>query len=244
MRRLVSKSIPIILIMAASVVYAKPDVRELTSRLKSSSAKVRAQAALLLGGMRAKSAVYFLVDCLKDREGVVRGTCARALGMIGDDRGLRGTAKLGADPDPFVRKWAKWAVKKMIRGDTEFDVSIPEPHGGTSKQRIAVLDGMSRALLGMPDWNLADEMDFSDDNGPSIEGMGGDPAPRLTFQANIHPVKSGLQLKIRAKIEKTPVSGTKCKIQGKAASNMDALIRQAQTCLEKFIKTLIHGGGK
>ncbi len=226
---------------------SRTNVQDLTRKLKSSSPKVRAQAALLLGGMRARSAVYFLVDCLKDKNSVVRGTCARALGMIGDDRGLDGVSRVAGDKSPFVRKWARWAAARMVHPDTELRVSLSATTGGTDEMQSAVQDGISRAILDMDSWDISQDqdMDFSkhDDKQPAIEGMGSAPAPVLRLKTRIARNKDGgMTLTIEGVVNSALVDSVQCVIGEKNATDTDKLITMSKQCAVRFAKDLFAKG--
>lgn len=245
MKLLLKSSVVFAGLVFALGLMARPGIRELTGRLSASSPRVRAQAALILGGMRAKSAVFFLVDCLKDSSPVVRGTCARALGMIGDDRGLAAVARLGNSSDKFVRRWSQWAARHMLHSDTELRVATPEPKGGSAQMHSGVLDGISRVILDIDAWEFSQEMDFSDDKKAAIEGIGAAPAPVLTIRTGINTGKAGgIILVMSGKVGNTFIAGMTCKVSAKDVAVMDKLIEQSRECAAKLVKKLINGGSK
>ena len=235
----------IVIVCTSLTAKSNTDMRKLIGELSASSAKVRAQSALILGGMRDKSAVFYLIDCLKDPSPVVRGTCARALGMIGDDRGLGPAIQLGNSNNGFVRKWAKWAVRHMVHPDTGLRVAMPEPKGGgTAQMRSAVLDGIARTVLDVDVWEAAQQMDFSNDKS-AIEGIADAPAPMLRLQSRItQDGKGGVKIYISGKLGKFLVADITCKISAKDAANMDILIVRSKDCASKLVKRLTSGGKK
>lgn len=85
------------------------DLRDLVASLDGDrSSRVRAQAALSLGnGSGGAAAVNALIEALDDRDPVVRGSAAEALGKIGSVRAFAPLCWAARDRDPFVKKWAR-----------------------------------------------------------------------------------------------------------------------------------------
>jgi HEAT repeat protein len=71
-------------------------------RLGGWSARVRAQAALNLGALRARSALPRLLRATKDRSKLVRLAALRAIGDIGDQAAVASVLPLLDDPSPSI----------------------------------------------------------------------------------------------------------------------------------------------
>jgi HEAT repeat protein len=71
-------------------------------RLRGWSARARAQAALNLGALRARSALPSLLRAAKDRSRVVRLAALRAIGDIGDGAAVASVLPSLGDPSPSI----------------------------------------------------------------------------------------------------------------------------------------------
>jgi HEAT repeat protein len=101
---------------AAPATYAAPQqdgAERHLQLLASPDERVRADAALELGRMRATRAIDRLAAALAgDRSPAVRDAAARALGLIGDRRALPALQHAAqADGDRDVRRSAQFAVE-------------------------------------------------------------------------------------------------------------------------------------
>ncbi len=101
-------------------------VRLLTT---SSAFRVRAQAALSLGGVTPESSVTTaLVAALRDPEAAVRAAAAQSLGHVGDASAIAPLTALSRDSESAVRSAATTAISS-IRARSS---STPPPTGGGS----------------------------------------------------------------------------------------------------------------
>jgi len=106
------------LFLAASLAGAQPSsgsVEDALARLQDRSAKVRAQAALVLGSMDPDDRIRAaLRESLSDPSPIVRAAAAKALGRRPSPDLLDALEELARDPDPMVTKWASWALRRTI----------------------------------------------------------------------------------------------------------------------------------
>lgn len=99
-------------------------VEEALSRLGDRSAKVRAQAALVLGSLEQDEAVRAaLRDRLGDPSPIVRAAAAKALGQQPSPDLLEPLAALLKDPDPMVLKWASWGLRRIVASMSRLQIT-------------------------------------------------------------------------------------------------------------------------
>jgi HEAT repeat protein len=87
----------------ALVELGEPAVERLVEALRDKDENVRKQAVIVLGRIKATSAIDPLIEMLKDKDWFVRLTAAAALEQIGDERGRVAIKPLLQDPDLVVK---------------------------------------------------------------------------------------------------------------------------------------------
>jgi hypothetical protein len=122
----------------------------------STQFRVRAQAAISLGGVGAASDVVdALATSLKDEHPAVRASAATSLSRLADPRALRALRAAAEDSEPPVRTAVKAAIAKLEgaeRRDTEI-AAPPKPRStGPARYYVAVGRPASR----VPDFTAAD----------------------------------------------------------------------------------------
>ncbi len=93
-------------------------LQKLLSALADKDYKVRLQAAIILGRYRERRSVPALIMRLDDKNSLVQGMSAHALGLIGDSRALAPLKKMRKDSSKIVRTRVAIAlrqIKKQLR---------------------------------------------------------------------------------------------------------------------------------
>jgi HEAT repeat protein len=103
--------------VAAETLASSPDGASaelpLIESLNDSFWQVRLKATRSLGRFRSRRAVAPIGACLQHSQANLRKEAAAALGEIADPAGLPFLAAVIDDPDPEVRKNARWAVQQI-----------------------------------------------------------------------------------------------------------------------------------
>lgn len=141
---------------------------------RDSSPRVRAQAALGLASKGdAPGVVEALIGALRDRNRLVRGSVAKALGTIGDPKAFAPLCKATRDKDSFV---AKWARKSAIRVASQAPVITFNVRGLRSRRgwepdqmTKAFQEGVLEELMSRDRFDVASSMDFREDDVPEEE---------------------------------------------------------------------------
>jgi len=163
------------------------NLEEALLRLGDRSAKVRAQAALVLGMQEASDEIRAaLRDRLSDSSPLVRAAAAKALGRRPTPDLLEPMAALARDPDPMVAKWASWALRRTVASaarlritDTTFRIS------GTREPRSVGRTFESELLRGLLASDGPFELDSRDTTLDFSAGSADEPAPAAsTVDAN------------------------------------------------------------
>jgi HEAT repeat protein len=92
---------------------SKSAVPALTESLRDAEALVRAEAALSLGKLRARTALDKLLPLLKDPDEHVRGSAAYAVGLIGGVSAMEASRQLLKDESAFVRAVAAESLQRL-----------------------------------------------------------------------------------------------------------------------------------
>lgn len=114
------RALPVVLLLVLWSVPAwasnvDPRVAYLSRQLRTAQdARLRAQAALVLGKSEEVAALPALCEALDDASGVVRGAAARGLEELAEMDGIACLEKALKDPDDSVRTAAKKAHKTLI----------------------------------------------------------------------------------------------------------------------------------
>jgi hypothetical protein len=150
---------------AASQVQADTRTDYLLKLLaESSQFRVRAQAAISLGGAAAEPAVVqALVGALKDEHPAVRAAVASSLGKLGASSAASALAALKNDPEPQVRAEAQSAIARLSaapqggasatgggtgsRGPPRFYLAVGRPGSKVPAVDAAALDGARRFIM-------------------------------------------------------------------------------------------------
>lgn len=98
-------------------------VPALTEALQDADALVRAEAALSLGKLHARTALEKLLPLLKDPDEHIRGSAAYALGLIGGPPAMEALRPLLEDDRAFVRAVAAESLQRLG------DKSVKPPEG-------------------------------------------------------------------------------------------------------------------
>jgi hypothetical protein len=130
-----------LLLPAHGVADARSDY--LIRLLKGSTQfRVRAQAAISLGGVGAASDVVdALALSLKDEHPAVRASAATSLSRLADPRALRALRAVAEDSEPPVRTAVKAAIAKLegdARRDSEVAAPAPPRSVGPTRYYVAV----------------------------------------------------------------------------------------------------------
>jgi hypothetical protein len=124
---------------------AAADARsEYLIRLLSGSTqfRVRAQAAISLGGVEASSsAVDALMSALSDEHPAVRAAAANSLGRLGDAKALRVLRAKSSDPEPPVQQAVKVAIAKLESAQAKQTGEVEIAHGPSGPPRFYVAIG-------------------------------------------------------------------------------------------------------
>jgi hypothetical protein len=125
--------------------HAAADARSdyLIRLLKGSTQfRVRAQAAISLGGIAAAPEVTdALASSLKDEHPAVRASAATSLSRLGDPRALSALRAAAQDPEPPVRTAVRAAIAKLEvdeRKNSEVTVEAPRRPTGPVRYYVAV----------------------------------------------------------------------------------------------------------
>lgn len=137
------------LVMAPAAVRADARSDYLVRLLRESTQfRVRAQAAISLGGVENQAEVVdALMSALRDEHPAVRAAAANSLGRLADSRSLRALHSAAGDPEPPVRAAVKTAIAKVesaARGSTGAVVVQPGPTG-PPRYYVAVARPATRA---------------------------------------------------------------------------------------------------
>ncbi len=196
-------TVVVFLLAAMGGSAAGADPRLIQALASDPSPKVRAQAALGLASRPATpEGNTALVKALDDPASIVRGSAARALGLLGTDESFATLCRAAGDPDRFVSKWARWAALRVAArsGSIAFTVRDlrvePGRLAGVGREegaRTRILaddmtrnlqDGVLQVLIGTGRFDVDAGMDFSDE----VEG-----AVRMAGAAGPAPVRIALR---------------------------------------------------
>lgn len=115
----------------------------------STAFRVRAQAALSLGGMGPSAATtQALVTALRDSDASVRAAAAQSLGRVGDASALTALRGLSHDPEPRVQQAATAAVASITARGTG---APPSTGTGTGTGSSPPPSGPARYYMGVGD---------------------------------------------------------------------------------------------
>jgi hypothetical protein len=145
-----------ILAIAASSVQADARNDYLIRLLKDSTQfRVRAQAAISLGGVDAATGVVeALTTALADEHPAVRAAAANSLGRLADPKSLRALRSASSDPEPPVRSAVSAAIAKIESAARQVgsQVEIRPTPTGPARYYVALGRPASRA----PDVSIGD----------------------------------------------------------------------------------------
>ena len=163
MRWLGALTVLVSLLAVAAVAFADARTDYLVRALRTSTMfRVRAQAAISLGGAPTEPAVVdALIGALRDDNPTVRAAAAAALERHGDPSALPARDAATSDRDPTVRNAAQRAVRNLQRMARTRPRQTPVPGRGSSTQQpsgdarfyVAVgppgtkVQGLSRSVL-------------------------------------------------------------------------------------------------
>lgn len=103
---------------------SSPVVEEALRRLQDRSAKVRAQAALVLGTVSPTPTIrQSLQQTLQDSSPIVRAAAAKALGRNPSPELMEALVVPAKDPDPMVAKWAVWALQRVLASAPRIEIT-------------------------------------------------------------------------------------------------------------------------
>ena len=145
--------------------------------LKSPAFKIRAQAALALGGQRnsAQRIIRPLIGALKDSHRAVRASAAIALGKLGEPGSISALSEAVTDDDMTVSKVSRKALKKVVR-DFVQKRGFEERRFTFTIQALtlnsAFKDHVMEGLMAYQNVDVGSTFDFDDRNGtamPSVE---------------------------------------------------------------------------
>ena len=160
-----------LILLLASPAFAQA-TGSLTEALGSDpSPKVRSQAALALAAYPADpAAVAALARALRDDSPMVRGSAARALGQLRTPGAFTSLSVAARDRDPFVAKWAGWAVKQVLAAAQTVEIGL---RGLVSRAGVksddatkAFQEGVLDTLLSTGRFDIGGTLDFSEDPPP------------------------------------------------------------------------------
>ena len=156
------------ILLLASPAFAQA-VGPLTEALGTDpSPKVRSQAALALAAYPADpAAVAALAQALRDDAPLGRGAAARALGQLKTPGAFTSLSVAARDRDPFVSKWAGWAVRQVLAAAKTVEIGLRglvsrggvKPDDATKAFQEGVLD----TLLATGRFDIGGTIDFSDE---------------------------------------------------------------------------------
>ena len=154
-------------------------VEDALVRLGDRSAKVRAQAVLVLGAMEPGESIRAaLRERLLDASPLVRAAAAKALVQRPSPDLVEPLMDLVRDPDPMVVKWASWALRRTIASaqrlritDTALRIS------GTREASVVGRTFESELLRGLLAGEGPFELDPNESTLDFSEASPGEPAP-------------------------------------------------------------------
>jgi hypothetical protein len=121
----------------------------------STQFRVRAQAAISLGGVGAASdVVEALAASLGDDHPAVRASAAASLGRLGDVTALRALRKVASDPEPPVRSAVQAAIARLesTQRQPATTTGVLQPPSGPVRYYVAIGKPASR----VPEFTAAD----------------------------------------------------------------------------------------
>ena len=177
--------IPILLTVLLCAAPAGADqIDTAITLLKSPAFKIRAQAALALGGQRnaAERVIRPLIGALKDSHRAVRAAAAIALGKLGEPGAIGALSEAATDDDVAVSKASRKALTKVVqafvkkRGFTErrftFTIQALTLNG-------AFKDHVMEGLMAHENVDVGRAFDFDDPNGKGMPAVELDLSGRL-----------------------------------------------------------------
>lgn len=190
-----------VLVLAPGVWAAAPTVEDLVGLLGGNrSPKVRAQAALNLAGIESADdrVIDALVRGLEDEAPMVRGSCAKALGNFASIRTFQPLAKAALDADPFVAKWAGWAVRRVVAAAPVVTVGLrklavsagplTEPATKAFQEGVLAVVVAGRRFDIPPSFDFSDEVKEADDpadSGQRKDAAAGSPVVHLELEGEL-----------------------------------------------------------
>ncbi len=146
----------VLLLLAGSLWAAEDKVAFLTEKLSDpSSFKVRLKAAVLLGRLSDGRAVEPLAGALQDRNYVVRGAAARALGNLGHPMAasaVKPMLELLSDEESFVRTETRRALERLS-GEKSLPVLVEALEHNNPQVRLALVHVL--AATNLPEASIA-----------------------------------------------------------------------------------------
>jgi hypothetical protein len=107
----------------------------------STQFRVRAQAAISLGGIEgATEVVEALMGAVADEHPAVRAAAANSLGRLGDPKALHALRAAAADPEPPVRVAVQAALAKLESASHRggMQAEAPKPSAGPPRYYVAI----------------------------------------------------------------------------------------------------------